>query len=97
MVPGHHFQAYLTLTKSCIYARNHTLRTPPYLEKATKKKSVPKATQRLEINTPSQGVWKGKNHQQKQKFTKATKTLQINTLFERNLERKKHLQYNIQL
>ena len=39
MVPGHQFQGYLTLTKSCIYARNHTLRTPlPYLEKATSQK-----------------------------------------------------------
>ena len=38
MVPGHQFQVYLTLTKSCIYARNHTLRNPPYLEKATSQK-----------------------------------------------------------
>ena len=36
---GHQFQVYLTLTKTCIYARNHTLRThPAYLEKATSQK-----------------------------------------------------------
>ena len=37
MVPWHQFPVYLTLTKACIYARNHTLRTP-YLEKATSQK-----------------------------------------------------------
>ena len=41
-------------------------------------------------------IWKRKSNQQKQSFTKATKMLQINTL-KRNLERKKQLQYNIQL
>ena len=38
MVPGHQFQVYLTLTKSCIYARNHTLRKGKNLEKATSQK-----------------------------------------------------------
>ena len=82
MVPGHQFPVYLTLTKSCIYARNHTLRTPPHIWKkqpAKKKRVYQKLHKSLEINTPSKGICKGKNHQQKQKFTKATKTLQINT------------------
>ena len=79
MVHRHQFPVYLTFTKSCIYARNHTLRTPPHIwKKQPRKKSLPKATKRLETNTPSKGICKGKNHQQKQKFTKATKTLQIN-------------------
>ena len=80
MVPGHQFQAYLTLSKSCIYARNLHLEPPHTWKKQPRKKSLPNATKRLEINTPSKGICKGKNHQQKQEFTKATKTLQINTL-----------------
>ena len=70
MVPGHQFQVYLTLTKSCIYVRNHTLRTPRILGKSNKpkKKSLPKATKRLEINTPSKGICKGKNHQLQKRF-----------------------------
>ena len=75
---GHQFQVYLTLTKSCIYARIHTLRThPPILGKSNqpKKKSLPKASKRLELNTLSKEIWKGKIHQQKQEFTKATDTL----------------------
>ena len=78
MVRRHQFQVYLTLTKSCIYARNHTLRTPPTWKKTPRKKSLPKATKRLEINTPSKGICKGKNHQQKQKFTKAKHIERIN-------------------
>ena len=76
MVRRHQFPVYLTLTKSCIYARNHTLRTwwcagisfhctshspnhaymheiihlepPPTWKKQPRKKSLPKATKRLE-------------------------------------------------
>ena len=56
------------------------LEPTPAWKKQPRKKSLPKATKRLEINTPSKGICKGTTPQQKQKCTKGTKTLQINTL-----------------
>ena len=100
MVPGHQFPVYLTLTKSCIYARNHTFRTPPFLEKTTSQKNK-RVYQKLQKGLKSilllREFAKGKNHQQKQKFTKATKNVSDQYFLRWNLERKKQLQYNIQL
>ena len=81
-MPRHQFQVYLTHSPNHAYMHEiiHLEPPPALLGKSNQpKKSLPKATQRLEINTPSKGICKGKNHQQKQKCTKATKTLQINT------------------
>ena len=79
-MPGHQFQVYLTHSPNHAYMHEIIhLEPPPTWKNQPRKKSLPKATKRLEINTPSKGICKGKNHQQKQKCTKATKTLQINT------------------
>ena len=74
--------SFLCTSHSPNHAYTHEiihLEHPPTWKKQARKKSLPKATKRLEINTPSEGICKGKNHQLKQKFTKATKTLQINS------------------
>ena len=75
------------------------LEHPPYLEKTTSQKNK-RVYQKLQKGLKSilllREFAKGKNHQQKQKFTKATKNASDQYFLRWNLERKKHLQYNIQ-
>ena len=49
MVRRHQFPVYLTLTKSCIYGRNHTLRTPPPTWKKTPRKTQDRLESSLSI------------------------------------------------
>ena len=93
VVPRHQFPAYLTLTKSCIYARNHTVRTPPYLEKQPAKQ---KASTKSYKNASNQYSFQRKLERKKQpantKIHQSYKNALNQYFLKRNLERKKLLQ-----
>ena len=98
MVPGHQFPAYLTLTKSCIYARNHTVKPPPYLENNQQKTMVPPKSHKKALNHYSFKKEFGKEkatskNKDSQKLQKPPNQYFLNG----NLKRKKQLRYNIQL
>ena len=57
---------------------------PPTWKKQPRKKSLPKATKRLEINTPSKGIWKGKTTS-KNKIHQSYRHAINQYSFERNL------------
>ena len=96
MVPWHQFPVCLTLAKACIYARNHTLRTP-YLEKATSQKK--RVYQKLQKGLKSILILREFAKEKPPAKTNMHQSYRhaINQYsFERNLERKKQLQNNIQ-